>query len=65
MWKKISKEDFFKTFKAANFNIGSTYTNCSEDYAETEFIPKGEEESTHRTEHNYGLRKDPDYFVKQ
>ena len=64
MWKQVSKEEFFKTFVISKFTVGSTITECSNDYAMTEFIPKGEEESTHRTEHNHGLLKDPDYFLK-
>lgn len=61
-WQQVTKEEFFKTFHISKFNVGLTYTRCSEDYAFTEFIPKGEEEATHRTEHNHGLLKDPDFF---
>ena len=64
MWRQVSKEEFFRSFNIKLFSVGLTYTSCSEGYAETEFIPKGEEEATHRTEHNHGFLKDPDYFIK-
>lgn len=62
-WRQVDKDEFFESgFDIKKSKLLSSYTNCSEDFAESTFSMDGYD-PTHKTIHNNGLLADPDYFI--